>query len=170
MSENDEESKRRTEPHPLASVTTSELSRSPKAVLDRVAQGERLIIRCHKRPLATLQPLDGVVLQPFTARVHDVYGRLIGSLEEECDKLTEVQKALLTAGIRDFKIYPARVNGRVKQPFDWGLLIRSLEELRLMGLAKKTYPGWELTGRGMMLRETLLQEAARSEHAAERLD
>jgi antitoxin (DNA-binding transcriptional repressor) of toxin-antitoxin stability system len=155
---------------PLAPVTTSDLSRSPRRILDRVARGERFIVYCHKQPVATLQPLDGVVAQPFAAGAHDIYGNAIGSLEEECDKLSETQRALLTTGVDRWKIVPGRVNPRVAQPIDWGLLIRSIEEMGLMGLAKRTHRGWELTGRGMMLRETLLQEGARSEPARERLD
>ena len=54
-----------TEPPAFPEVTTSDLSRSPRRVLDRIAGGERLLVTCHGRPLATLQPLDGVVWQPF---------------------------------------------------------------------------------------------------------
>ncbi len=73
----------------LSVVTTSDLSRSPGKVLDRVARGERLIVCRHQRPVATLQPLDGVVVQ-LGARAHDIYGRPIGGPLEETEKLDEI--------------------------------------------------------------------------------
>lgn len=77
----------------LAFVTTSDLSRTPRAVLERVQRGERLIVSCHGHPLATLQPLDGVVVQPFTDRGHDIFGWPVGDEAKECAKLSELQRS-----------------------------------------------------------------------------
>lgn len=79
-------------------VTTSDLSRSPGEVLDRVARGERLIICRHKRPIATLQPLDGLVLQPFTGNAHDIFGWQVAGAARELAKLTHVQRLLWSMG------------------------------------------------------------------------
>ena len=45
-----------------------ELSRGPGDVLDRVGRGERFVVCRRGRPVATLQPLDGVVVQLSPAR------------------------------------------------------------------------------------------------------
>ncbi|HZK51905.1 MAG TPA: hypothetical protein VFD47_10120 [Actinomycetota bacterium] len=52
----------------LPIVTTSDLSRTPRRVLNRIARGERFIVCCHGRPLATLQPLDGIGLATLHRR------------------------------------------------------------------------------------------------------
>lgn len=139
---------------PLISVvTTSDLSRAPRRVLDRISRGERFIVCCHGRPLATLQPLDGTVWHPFTGGVHDIYGWPVGGASQECAKLSEVQRELLSDGVRQGRLSPARLHDR----YDFVELIRSIEEMALVGLVYRTDRGWELTGRGMTLRETLMQ-------------
>jgi antitoxin (DNA-binding transcriptional repressor) of toxin-antitoxin stability system len=135
----------------LAHVSTSDLSRTPRAVLDRVLQGERLIISCHGHPLATLQPLDGVVVQPFTGRGHDIFGWLAGGEADECVKLSQAQRDLLSEAISHGKFVFGRLHGR----HDFRALIEAVEDLRLRGLARKTHRGWVLTGRGMVLHESL---------------
>jgi hypothetical protein len=121
-------------------------------VLDRIGRGERLIVFRYKTPVATLQPLDGVVVQVGSA--HDIYGWPIGGADEEVAKLNDEQRELLSRGVvRGLYIRAVRVSER----FDWSQVIRSLEDLGLRGLATKTERGWELTGRGMVLRETLLK-------------
>jgi prevent-host-death family protein len=144
-----------TPDHPtFPEVTTSDLSRSPRRVLDRVVRGERLIVTCHGRPLATLQPLDGVVWQPFTSSVHDIYGWPVTGASDECDKLSDAQRELLRDGVRGGRLVPARLHGR----FEFVDLIRSIENMAVRGLVRKTSRGWELTGRGMVLHETLMQD------------
>jgi len=135
-------------------VTTSELSRSPRRVLDRIAGGERLLVTCHGRPLATLQPLDGVVWQPFTGGVHDIYGWSVTGAIEECDKLSEAQRELLRNGVRWGRLVPSRLH----EEYEFVELIRSIENMHIRGLVRRTKRGWELTGRGMALRETLIPE------------
>jgi len=136
----------------MSVVTTSDLSRTPRQVLDRIARGERLIVCCHGRPLATLQPLDGTVWQPFTGGAYDIYGWPVGGATKECAKLSEDQRELLSDGVRQGRLVPMRLNDR----YDFPEMIRSIEELELRGLVQRTSRGWELTGRGMVLRETLL--------------
>jgi hypothetical protein len=52
----------------------------------------------------------------------------------------------------DLSRTPARLHGR----FEFVDLIRSIENIAVRGLVKKTNSGWELTGRGMVLKETLM--------------
>ncbi len=137
----------------LRSVTISELSRNPKKVLDRVAAGERLIVYCHKRALATLQPLDGVVIQP-NGDAQDIYGWPVGSALDEAHKLTEGQQELLVNGVWARRLKPVRIC----PPFDLGELVGEIEEMELRGLVLWTRRGWELTGRGTALREVLVEE------------
>ena len=141
---------------PLPTVTTSDLSRRPRDVLDRVARGERLIV-CHwKKPVATLQPLDGYVVQPHTGAVHDVFGWPFGGIDDEIAKLDDVERRLLTDGYKDWRVRPGRVRG-----VDFGATLRALERMRLNGLAVRPWRGWELTGRGLALREALLRREGR---------
>jgi antitoxin (DNA-binding transcriptional repressor) of toxin-antitoxin stability system len=138
-------------------VTTSELSRSPGVVLERVARGERLIICRHKRPVATLQPLDGYVLQPFSANAHDIFGWPIGGAADEAAKLTGAQRALLVEGFRHARL----ITSIPETPFGLGELNRGMADLVLRGMARRTYRGCELTGRGMAMREFLLEATGR---------
>lgn len=132
-------------------VTTSDLSRTPRRVLERIGRGERLIVTCHGRPVATLQPLDGAVWQPFTSSVHDIYGWPITGPSDECEKLSEAQRALLMDGVRFGRLAPVRLH----EDYDFVELIRSIENMAIRGLVERTNRGWELTARGMALRETL---------------
>ncbi len=138
---------------PLPKITTSDLSKRPGAVLHRIRRGERLIVVRHKDPVATLQPLDGLVVQPFGGGHHDIFGWPIGGIEDEVEKLDAAQRALLVDGYRDWRLRPTRLYG----PFPWDVLIRSIEVMRLLGLATRTEFGWELTGRGLALREALMK-------------
>jgi antitoxin (DNA-binding transcriptional repressor) of toxin-antitoxin stability system len=119
-------------------------------VLDRVARGERLIVLCHKKPVATLQPLDGTVVQPFGGEARDVYGRALGSPDIELSKLEDSHHQLLLSTVRRGVIKVTNLSGS----FDWE---KGIEELSLRGLASRTTRGWELTGRGILLREALQQ-------------
>ena len=136
----------------LPIVTTSDLSRTPRRVLNRIARGERFIVCCHGRPLATLQPLDGIVWQPFTGGAQDIYGWPVGGASEECAKLSEAQRELLSDCVRQGRLVPARLGDL----YEFAELIRSIEEMALVGLVHRTGRGWELTGRGLTLRETLM--------------
>jgi prevent-host-death family protein len=138
------------DPEPLPSVPIGDLSRRPREVLDRVAAGERLIVSRHGRPVATLQPLDGYVFQPFEGTAHDVFGWPIGGIEDEIAKLNPAQQALLGGCYKDWRLRPVRLPEDLQtQGF------RSLGDLEVRGLARKTSRGWELTGRGLALHEAL---------------
>jgi prevent-host-death family protein len=141
------------EREPLPTITTSDLSRNPGRVLRRIERGERLVVCRKGKPLATLQPLDGFVFQPFEGTAHDVFGWPIGGIEEEAGKLSDLQRQLLLHGYRQWRIWPARVMDRA----EWSLCIGALEEMRVRGLVTKTECGNELTGRGLALREALLR-------------
>jgi prevent-host-death family protein len=140
----------------LETVTTSELSRSPMKVLDRVQRGERLVICRHGLPLATLQPLDGFVLQ-HTGEVTDVYGHPADPVIAETEKLDEVQRELLQNAIRHGRIIPSNA----KKKFPYERMREAMAELGLLGLAKRENRGWELTGRGFMFHEALVRRAER---------
>lgn len=144
---------------PLPAITTSELSKRPGDVLDRVARGERLVVCRHKKPVATLQPLDGYVFQPFTGAVHDVFGWAFGAEADQVEALTDVERALLLHGRRGLRLRPALELG---ERFEWGVQTRAVEALKLRGLARKTPRGVELTGRGLVLHEILMKEAGRA--------
>lgn len=138
------------EPNSLPSVSIRELSRSPGEVLARVAAGERLLVCRHGKPLATLQPLDGYVFQPFTGTAHDVFGWPIGCIDDEIAKLSRAQRVLLRDCYRRWRLWAGRLpDGLRENPM--GIL----KDLALRGLARKTTCGWELTGRGLALHEAL---------------
>lgn len=149
---------------PLATVTTSDLSRRPRDVLSRVERGERLLV-CHwRKPVATLQPLDGYVLQPFGGTVHDVFGRPFGGIDGEIAKLSPAQRALLTDGYRDWRLRPTLV-----RDLEFSVLVGALEEMAVEGLATKAWRGWELTGRGLALREALLRREGRDPYGQDQM-
>ncbi len=102
------------------------------------------------RPVATLQPLDGYVFQPFEGTAHDVFGWPIGGIDGEIAKLSEAQRILLRDGYRRWRLWPGRIPNDVE-----GDRTTILEDLHIRGLAKKTTCGWELTGRGLALHEAL---------------
>jgi hypothetical protein len=119
--------------------------------LERVEHGERLIVCRHRLPVATLQPLNGVIRQPFDGRDYDVTGSPLGNMSVEVEKLTELEIQLLITSKWD-----RFVVGRVADVFGWADSVRALEKMRLRGLAERTERGWVPRGRGMMLREELL--------------
>ena len=139
----------------LPTVSVRELSRSPRALLDRVARGERLIVCRHGRPVATLQPLDGVVVQPFDGHEYDVMGAPIGDAHQEVRKLPNLARALLRDGVnRNGRIIPGRISG------GFGLEAErsAIQELTQRGLIQRSRRGGlEPTGRGWMLRDALLE-------------
>jgi prevent-host-death family protein len=139
-------------------ITTSDLNRSLGEVLDRVARGERLIVCRHKKPVATLQPLNGLVVQPFGGACHDVYGRPMDPLAAETELLDDAERHLLRDGIWRGRVIPGRLNGR----FDYATLKDAIEDMKVRGLARKSSRGLVLTGRGMMLRGALLLEEGRN--------
>ena len=139
---------------PLPQVTTSDLSRQPGDVLDRVARGERLVVCRRKEPVATLQPLDGYVFQPFTGTAHDIFGWPFGAEADQLEGLSDVDRALLLDGCRGLRV---RTTVHLDEEFGWSVLRRAIEAMRLRGLARKTPRGIELTGRGLFLREVLMK-------------
>jgi len=143
----------------LPVVTVRELSRSPATVFERVARGERLIVARHGRPIATLQPLDGVVVQPLTRAQSDVRGVVLGDAEAELEKLTEIERDLLRDGGRWDRLYP----GHLSHVHALGDLHAQVRAFGVRGLARKAERGWVLTGRGMILRELLLAQAGRTD-------
>lgn len=139
----------------LPQVSIRDLSRSPATALRRVRQGERLIVVRHKDPLATLQPLDGYVFQPFTGTAHDIFGWPIGGMHEEIAKLTLAQQLLLRDCYRDWRLWSRNLPDDLR--IEWH---DALSDLILRGLAKRTPRGWELTGRGLAVHEALQREVA----------
>ncbi len=134
-------------------VTTSDLSRAPGHVLERVARGERLLVCRHKRPVATLQPLDGFLFQPLTGTTRDVFGWPIGGVADEAGKLSDLQRTLLRDCIWNGAIRLGWAASGLSGPE----LHRALEEMVVTGLLRPTYRGKELTARGLALREWLIR-------------
>ena len=141
------------EREPLPTITTSDLNLRSKEVMRRVTLGERLIVCRHRVPLATLQPLDGYVFQPFSGTVHDVFGWPFGAAPDHARRLPRPHCELLVDGYRQWRLWPGRVTHRA----DWGEGMRARGEMRGTGLVRKTERGNELTGRGLALREELLR-------------
>lgn len=143
----------------LTRVSVTELVQRPGELVDRVLQGERVLICRHRRPVATLQPLTGVVVQPFVPADFDVTGSPLGDAGAEVDKLTPAQQALLLDGVRLGRF----VVSRVEQDHDLGEINVALRELVVRGLARKSDRGVLITGRGMVLREELYVRNGRSD-------
>jgi antitoxin (DNA-binding transcriptional repressor) of toxin-antitoxin stability system len=142
----------------MPAVTTSDLSKRPGETLDRVERGERLVVCRHRRPVATLQPLDGYVFQPFSGAVHDVFGWPFGDEAAQVEALTEAEQALLLNGCRMLRL---SANVPLCEKFGSSLMHQTIEEMKSRGLARKTPRGVELTGRGLALRETLMKMEGR---------
>lgn len=144
-------------PEVLPRVSVGELSREPGRVLDRIRRGERLIVCRHRHPIATLQPLDGYVTQPFEGKVTNLDGTPLRDLETELDGLQPVEKELLMDCIRRGRI----VSGGFGY-HDGVRPVDVLEQWRLCGLAR-TLPGFGTfaTARALVLREALLKRAGR---------
>lgn len=143
-------------PSDLPKVSMRELSREPGEVLKKVLRGQRLIVSRHGHPVATLQPLDGCVAQPFTGRENDLLGSPLGDLDREIAKLRPVEKRMLMDGVRRDRLHPYSTR-RVDSSDAMGVL----KEWELRGLARRAKRGWVLAGRGLMLREALLEKAGR---------
>jgi antitoxin (DNA-binding transcriptional repressor) of toxin-antitoxin stability system len=141
---------------PLPAITTSDLNKRPRDVLRRVAAGERLVVYWRHKPVATLQPLDGFVFQPFTGTAQDVFGWPFDDPSDQIAALTAEERALLLDGYSRWRVWPGRVHG-----LDYSAVCRALEDMKLRGLVTKTMCGNELTGRGLALREALLKEEGR---------
>lgn len=134
----------------LSRASVSDLNKKPGELLDRVLGGERFVVYRHRRPVATLQPLNGCVVQPCDGAQHDVAGSPLGDASREVDKLSSVQQALLLDGISLGRIVTSKL------PRDEFQQARqAMEDLVLRGLARRSERGTILTGRGMVLREEL---------------
>ena len=137
----------------LPSVSIRDLSRGPGEVLRRVSAGERLLLCRNGKPVATLQPLDGYVFQPFTGTAHDVFGWPIGGIDDEIAKLSRAQRVIL---VRCYSQWRLRMT-RLWHYCPGASFIEEIREMHLRGLVVRTEFGWELTGRGLALREELLR-------------
>jgi prevent-host-death family protein len=134
----------------LPAISVRDLSRAPGEFLGRVARGERFVVCRHGKPLATLQPLDGYVFQPFDGTASDVFGWPVGGIDDEIDKLSLAQQLLLRDCYRRWRLWSGRLPHGL-EPDRMGML----KDLEVRGLAKKTDCGWELTGRGLAMHEAL---------------
>ena len=145
----------------LDRVSVRELSRKPGEVLRRVELGERLLLCCHGRPVATLQPLDGCVVQPFVGAEFDIYGSPLGDASDEASKLEEIEKEMLVRGQWLDRFTP----GRIRPGREWGEVSATIAALQERGLLRKTPRGLRLTGRGWLMREALAPEDPFAEDA-----
>ncbi|MGH9196653.1 MAG: type II toxin-antitoxin system Phd/YefM family antitoxin, partial [Acidimicrobiia bacterium] len=94
----------------LGEVSLRQLNRDPSGLFERVRRGERLIVLRHRRPLATIQPLDGFVGQPLITRETSIDGSPLGDANEETDRLTDVERSVLVDAVGMNKIHPARLS------------------------------------------------------------
>ncbi|MEA2453729.1 MAG: Antitoxin Phd YefM, type toxin-antitoxin system [Actinomycetota bacterium] len=130
--------------HRLPTVSVRDLVRNPAQVLERVERGERFIVCRHRRPVATLQPIDGWVGDIDGRKPCDIYGFPIGDPEAEASKLSDLQKHLL-------------VNVRLGRfIFSGEGYQEAIDDLTLRGMARKSsHRGMVITGRGIVLSEWL---------------
>lgn len=143
----------------LCRLPVSELNKKTGEVVHRVMRGERFIVCRHGRPVATLQPLNGRVVQPLDGTQCDVTGSPLGDASAEVDKLTCAQHALLLDGISLGRI----VFSRLYHDHRSDELGAGLEDLVLRGLVRRSDRGTILTGRGMVLREELFLRHGRGD-------
>jgi antitoxin (DNA-binding transcriptional repressor) of toxin-antitoxin stability system len=144
-------------PDDFPRVSIGELSREPGRVLERIRRGERLIVCRHRHAIATLQPLDGYVTQPFEGKVANLDGSPVRDLQAELDALEPIEKELLMDCVRMGRIVTGGVGDREGVgPGD------VLEQWQLRGLARKVSGyGNFATARALILREALLKRAGR---------
>jgi len=143
----------------LPHVTIRDLSRNWRGVMDRVLRGERLIVSRHGHPIATLQPLNGCVTQPFEGRQYDVKGSPLQTIDHEIAKLRPDEKKLLMDAVKGDRIWGA--SGAIPN------LSKVMSDWEVRGLVRKTRRGRVLTGRAMVLREALLERAGLRERLYE---
>ena len=136
----------------LHTVSVRELARQPAVVLRRVQDGERLIVCSHRRPVATLQPLDGCVVQPFEGAEYDIHGSPLGDAQQEATKLPQIEQEILVYGQKRDRFSP----WLIAPQWDRDQLRDAIDDLALRGLIRKIDVGWRLTGRGWILREALV--------------
>ena len=139
------------EPAFLQTVTVRELSRSPGRVLARVKRGERLLVCSNGRPIATLQPLNGVVVQPFEPAEYDTIGSPLSDAADEVGKLNHLQRELLHSCVLIDRLVP----GRVTDKHGLSQVHRAVDGLIHRGLATRSHRGTLVTGRGLILHEHL---------------
>lgn len=141
----------------LVRIQASELNKRAGELLHDVLVGKRFIVYRHRRPVATLQPLNGCVVSPAGGPPHDIWGFPMGDPSDELEKLTPVQHAMLLDGIRlgrfVYGFLPADQSAEFKG---------ALEDLVIRGFARRSERGTLITGRGMVLREELYARHGRS--------
>lgn len=147
-------------PMPLGTVKVSELSRSPMKVLERVCRGERLVVLRHSRPIATIQPIDGSVLQPGGQET-DIRGGPLGDIERELARLCPEAKTILT-GARRGRVNTTIVDGFERVGGVSHISRAVIQDLRTRGYIRQlaNSGGYSLTGRGIVVREELFRRAA----------
>lgn len=134
----------------MEQVSVAELFKKCSEILDRAMRGERFIICRHQRPIATLQPLNGVVVQPYEGRDYDVNGSPLSDACGELEKLTEAERTLLRDGVSGGRLIFGHGG--------W----EAMKSLVVRGLARKSADrGIVITARGLVLREELLVRAGR---------
>jgi prevent-host-death family protein len=136
------------EAHSLPIVSVRDLVRNPAEVLERVARGERFIVCRHRLPVATLQPIEGWVGDERGENECDIHGSPLGDQRREAGKLSKTQKEMLL-GTNRLQRYIHQGQSDFRP---------AMEDLVLRGLARQSsHRGMVLTGRGMVMKEWLLQ-------------
>lgn len=139
------------EPHALPIVSVRDLVRRPAEVLDRVARGERFIVCRHRRPVATLQPIEGWVVDATGENECDIYGSPLGDQRREAEKLSQTQREMFLGTNRALRFIHRG------HPDHW----EAVADLELRGYARRSkHRGMVMTGRGLAMKEWLERRQA----------
>ena len=142
----------------LVRVSVADFARGLGDLLDRTLRGERFIVCRHKRPIATLQPLNGVIVQPFEGLDYDVEGSLLGDVSQELEKLSELQRAILRDAVSNGRPTSLPL-GHPLQGLGIGPALDDLQQRGFLTRSKRRRGGRVITARGLVLREELLTQA-----------
>lgn len=112
--------------------------------------GQRFVVSRYGKPIATLQPIDGFVLDPISGRETDICGSPLGDVGLEVGKLSDVERDLIDRS--------HHLMNRVTiscSDADATVTRKAMDSLVLRGLLERTSRGLIVTGRGLMIREWL---------------
>lgn len=135
-------------------VSVGELGRNPSRVLARVRRGERFIVCRHRVPIATIQPLNSAIRQPFDPVTYDIEGCPVPDLRSMAVALPAIVKDLLLSCNAEYNVDKFRA-GHLCEKWPLDSISDAFDQMRTRGLAKKTARGWVATGLGLALKDEL---------------
>jgi antitoxin (DNA-binding transcriptional repressor) of toxin-antitoxin stability system len=134
-------------------VSVGDLGRNPSRFLDRVRNGERLIVCRHRVPIATIQPLNGIIKQPFDAMAYTLEGNQVLDLRSMALGLPALWQDLLLTCRVEYNVDKFR-SGWLIGNWPDPAISAAYPQMALRGLAKRTR-GWVATGLGLALKDEL---------------